>query len=798
MKRGLSGNSAIRGMLQASLFVMFLALLACFPAQDARAAITNDQVNLLPTACYFYTDRQDNFPSMLPMLEKASCEGAAAPSKDMVWLSLDVAQLQPQANTAYSLVVFREWVERTVVQIQYSDGHMVAYDVAEPNFDSYWSVGNFLRFDAPSRNAAVSNVILGLQNPTAIKTFRQINFVDTLNWEQAEAEGRMLVAIIIGILLAMLCYNISLATVLRFDFHLHYCIFVFSVLLYNVSAYGLMSHFLPGQISLAMQMNLTILALGLNGFSGLHFLISFIEKGIFGPRWRKTAQILAYTFMASALLYVATRGWHANLIDLWFNLMSGLGVVFILVALIKALVGGSRAALFYTVGWILPIVGVVLRVLRGFEIIPHSSMVEYSMSIGMALETIILSIGIADRISQIRKDRDEARLAGAKARAASQAKSDFLAQISHEIRTPMNAIIGMSELVALTKLDEKQKDYVRNIQISGNVLMTLLNDVLDLSKIEAGKVDLESIEFTPREIFRNVEAIAGPKAREKGLEFCLKGVESLPEALTGDPTRLSQILINLTNNAVKFTDKGSITVSVKGEEQARGRMALYCTVTDTGVGMTTDQQSRLFKAFSQADETITRKYGGTGLGLAICKQLVDLMGGVIWVESAQGQGSSFHFRLPYKYDASAQAKPAEVTPSPEEANNDLGASPDMRILLVEDNEINQVLAQNMLEPLGVHTDIASSGEEALDHINGQAYDLILMDLNMPGMNGIETTQAVRANPAYASVPIIALTASTTVDDIEACLDGGMDDHLAKPFKPDALYEMLARWMPQSS
>jgi len=773
-----------------------LAVLACLMvmASAAKAAESPNGPNLLPTACHFRTDTQPSFDSMLPRLPEAQCDSTPMPGEGVVWLSLDVARVTPEAGTDYALLLFREWTDRAIVQIHYGDGHMTSYDVNDHGFDDYWSVGNFLRFDAPARAAPVSHVLVGLENTASIRTFRQINFVPAQAWAASETDGRLLAGLIIGILMAMLFYNITLAAVLRFDFHVHYCIFVFAVVLYNFTAYGMMSHFLPGTMGIGAQMNLTILALGLIGFSGLQFLVSFIEKGILGDRWRGAAHVLAYAFMASAILYAATRGWHTDTIDLIFNLMSGLGVLFILATLIKSLMAGSRAAIFYAVGWLLPIVGVALRVMRGFDIIPHSSLVEYSMSIGMALETIVLSIGIADRISTIRKDRDEAKVAEEKARAASQAKSDFLAHISHEIRTPMNAIIGMTELVATTKLTDKQRDYVGNIQISGNVLMALLNDILDLSKIEAGKVDIEHIPFSPADIFRNVQAIAAPKAEEKGLTFSLEGVDALPDQLVGDPTRLSQILINLSNNAVKFTEEGSVTISVAARGKRADTLTLTCEVKDTGIGMTPEQQGKLFKAFNQADETVTRRYGGTGLGLAICKQLVGLMGGNIAVESTPGKGSCFRFSLPFTKVPKQADSAAKKIPSATEAAHYKGR----RVLVAEDNEINQLLARRALEPTGLEIDIAANGTEALKLADKHAYDLIFMDLNMPDMDGITVTRTIREKDGGTRVPIIALTASVAAKDIEACMSAGMNDHVSKPFKPDALHQALSRWLPTAS
>lgn len=747
--------------------------------------------NLLPSACHFYSDILPSFPSMLPRLADQQCDGMAAPNPDMVWLSLDVKTLNPKAHTAYELALFRHWTERAVIQMQYADGELVAYDVTAHNFDRYWSVGNFISFAAPARNTPVTHILVGLQNPSSIKLFRQINFVEATDWHETETDGRLIVTLIVGVLLAMLIYNIALAAALRFDFHLHYCLFVFSVVLYNVTAYGLVSHFLPGFLSVGTQMNITILALGLNGLSGLYFLCSFLEKDILGPRWNAAARGLGIAFLATSVLYVSARGWHADTIDLIFNFMSMLGILFILSTLVRALSRKSRAAVFYAVGWGLPIAGVMLRILRGFDIIPHSPLVEYGMSIGMALETVILSIGIADRISQIRRERDKVKLANEKARAASQAKSDFLARMSHEIRTPLNAVIGLSDLMTTTPLDTKQQGYIKNIRLSGDILLNLLNDILDFSKIEADKVTIEKLPFSVQGLIDKVHAVIGPKAEEKSLVLRFEGHKNLPEQVIGDPTRLAQILINLANNAVKFTDAGSIIITFEADRNKDGQLMLTCRVTDTGVGMSADQVGRLFQSFTQADETITRRYGGTGLGLAISKQLVELMGGTIGVESAPGEGSCFHFRLPLTLVTQTISAPDEM---PEQAAKenvlDYPLLKGKHVLVAEDNEINQLLACRILEHAGATVEIVYDGQQAVERAKSGGHDLILMDIQMPIMNGLEATRAIRTHGV--TIPIIAMTANAAMEDRATCLAAGMNDHVSKPFQPDDLYKALNR------
>ncbi len=385
------------------------------------------------------------------------------------------------------------------------------------------------------------------------------------------------------------------------------------------------------------------------------------------------------------------------------------------------------------------------------------------------------------------------------AEAAVRARSEFLANISHEIRTPMNSILGMAQLAHMAERDPRQRDYLGKIQLSGEHLLSIIDDILDISKIDAGKLAIEVVDFELAQVIENLTNLVVKKADDKGLKLGFDLDPSISPYLRGDPLRLCQVLTNLVNNAIKFTERGNVVVRAKLLERHGADLVLGFEVQDTGIGMSQEALAMLFQPFHQGDTSTTRKYGGTGLGLVICKQLVEMMGdGEIGVESAPGQGSTFWFTVRLAQGVQPLAQPGGVDADGVTDAELLVAVRGARVLLVDDNTFNLEVASDFLRRAGAVVVACCNGADAIATLREEPIDCVLLDVQMPVMDGVEAVRRIRSEPAIADSPVIAMTANALHEDRERYLAAGMDDFISKPFKYQTLFATVAKWLPQKS
>ncbi len=500
------------------------------------------------------------------------------------------------------------------------------------------------------------------------------------------------------------------------------------------------------------------------------------------------ASFLAYIFALTAVWFaLALLFWRTGTLDgavcaaiIWIS-MIGFGQTF-----------GSRSVLAFALCGVGPAMGVLAVTLfdptyAGLRRGPIMGVM--ALGLGFAVSGARQTLCAARRHEETRKalveSEAEQRVLAGRAEAAAAAKADFLANMTHELRTPLNAIVGFAGVLQESaELSERDARHAKLIAEASETLLVVVNDVLDFSKLESGALELDSQPFDPFAVVRSVAMLAANQATARGLTLEVRS-EGESGRLSGDGARLRQVVLNLISNALKFTSEGGVVVTVEQRAADGGRRALRIAVSDTGIGVAPSQREAIFERFNQGDASISRRFGGAGLGLAICRRIVDLMGGRMGVESAVGRGSTFWFEL-------------ELPAAPDEAGTHAAADAQeldrpVRRLLVEDIDVNRELVRVMLAPFDISVETAGNGAEAIEALRRASYDIVLMDVQMPVMDGLTATRHIRALPARRRIPIIAMTANVLPEQVQRCLEAGMDGHLGKPIRPAALLETIARW-----
>jgi two-component system sensor histidine kinase/response regulator len=612
-----------------------------------------------------------------------------------------------------------------------------------------------------------------------------MHFMQPRAYHHASLREQMLQGLLFGLASCLLLYSLAQCITLREPVFGKYAMFVGGMMMYQAIWFGVAAQFVWGD-----NLYLTTHMMGVASCLASTGCYLFIQHTLARPGMDRTFSRMTKT--GAAICGACGILWALDLIDhrVLMAIIATVGnasMMFGLPGAVRRIRAGDPIGIYFVVGWAGSISGALIQTLLIAGTIPVNFWTMHSLQLGVTLDMLVFM-----RILGLRTKAMQGALLRAEAEA--RMKSAFLANMSHEIRTPMNAILGMSRLALMADPNPKLRNYLSKILGAGEHLLAIINDILDHAKIEAGKLHVERVPFKLADMLDHLAAMSTVKTDPKGIALHIVVAPEVPARLVGDPLRLGQVLINLVDNAAKFTEQGDIVVAVNvvDSDSDDNGMTLAFSVSDSGIGMNQQQVERLFQSFSQADSSTTRKYGGTGLGLSISRQLVELMDGRITVTSAPGQGSCFTFTAPLGIAPGMSAPDAAVSAMPADLPRLDGA----RILLAEDNANNREVALDFMAAARMQVDIAVNGVEAVRMVQGGDYDLVLMDVQMPELDGLGAARAIRAsgNPALVALPIVAMTAHAMASDRALSQQAGMNDHVTKPIDPDLLFFTLLKWI----
>nr|WP_024309552.1 hybrid sensor histidine kinase/response regulator [Pseudomonas sp. P818] len=718
-------------------------------------------------------------------------------SRSVFWLRLDLEYRPEQAQGD------RNWL----LELAYPPlDHLELYLPDEDgSFALAQRTGDALPFD--SRQIRQNNYLfeLNLEPGQAKRVYLRLESQGSIqapltlwapNAYLEQQPGRIYVlGIIYGVLLVMLVYNLFIFISVRDTSYLYYILYIASFGLYQVSVNGAgIEYFWPNSPWWANAA--TPFLIGAAALFGCQFARSFLHTAEHSPWVDRLLLLLMVCGVVVMLLALSVS--YATALRL-ATYLALLFTVVIFAAGILAWLRGMRVARYFIFAWSAFLAGGIVNTLMVLGYLPNVFLTMYASQIGSALEVGLLSLALADRINAMKEERTRIlQEAGRKLEALNQEladsnrfKDEFLATVTHELRTPMNGVIGSLELMQTVKMDVELEQYQKTAAASARDMMRMVNDILALTELQAGKLYPRHEAFSLRGLFDGLRAHYAPRAEDKGLGFTLELEDSLPDILEGDAAKLAQALGYLLDNAIKFTNEGGVTLQVGRTGNPGHNLPLSVVVSDTGIGFA-QSEGDLYQRFHQLDGSMTRKYGGLGIGLAICRQLVDLLGGSLSHESQPGVGSRFRLNVPLSLPEQ-QPAPA-LRPQRLPSGVALRQAQQCTVLIVEDNAINQLVTRGMLLKLGYRVRTADNGAEALELLRGETVDAVLLDCQMPVMDGFATCRAIRALPGCAELPVLAITAHSHSGDRERCLAAGMSDYLAKPVKFEELRVLLHDWV----